>query len=183
MKRYKATFFIVSLSIILCISWVTIWGNESEIRKLEVKLADSRADVAELNGDMEDMRDVMKYDQAYSFHFVMNILTAKAAKYKIPLNVAMALAQIESNFDPFAVSPTNDFGLYQVNSKYHKFDRARIFLPEYNIDIAFKILCDFYKQSGSWPVAVALYNRGANYEQSKHPQKLYESAFITGSEK
>ncbi|MFA5424980.1 MAG: hypothetical protein WC374_14090, partial [Phycisphaerae bacterium] len=78
-KNYKAIFFIIALSIILCLSWINIWRCESEIRKLEVKLADSRADVAELNGDMEDMRDVMKYDQAYSFHFVMNILTAKAA--------------------------------------------------------------------------------------------------------
>lgn len=177
-KNYKSILAIVILSITLCLCWWTLWQREAEIHKLKTDLSVSRANEAELRGDIEDMRDVMKYYREYSFHFVMNIIIAKAAKLKIPINAALALAQIESNFDPYAVSSTDDFGIYQVNGKYHKFDRALIFLPEYNIEIAFKILSDCYKQAGSWEMAVALYNRGRNYKLSDHPRKLSESIFI-----
>jgi len=182
MKRYNTIFWIGFLSVILCISWVTIWGNESEIRKLEVELADARADVAELKGDIEDMALEGKYFKDYSFQIVMGTLIKKARQYHVPIDVALALMQIESAWNPFAISSTGDYGFYQLNEKAQKFDKRKIFEPEYNIDLGLRYLQKCYNDAGSWSMAVALYNAGKNYEISEHPRKLSESIFIRGKQ-
>jgi soluble lytic murein transglycosylase-like protein len=98
----------------------------------------------------------------------------------VPINTALALAQIESAWNPFAISSTGDYGLYQINEKAHKFDKQKIFEPEYCIDLGLRYLQKCYNESGSWSMAVALYNAGHNYALSEHPRKLSESIFLKG---
>jgi soluble lytic murein transglycosylase-like protein len=116
--------------------------------------------------------------EAYSFQFVMGILITKSEKFGIPLNVAMALVQIESSFNPQAISVGGDYGLFQINEKAWTFDRGKIFEPEYNIEFGLKILKQCYDRAGSWPLALALYNAGKNHKKSNHPKKLSESKFM-----
>lgn len=177
-NKHKLILAIILLSIMLAIAWGDVWKQKSIIRKLEVDLGDSRADVAELKGDLEDMVLEGEYFKMYSFQIVLGTLIKKARQYHVPIDVALALCQIESSFNPFAISSTGDYGFFQINERAHKFDKQKIFIPEINIDMGLRILSDCYKQSGSWPLACALYNAGKNYEISEHPRKLSESIFI-----
>jgi soluble lytic murein transglycosylase-like protein len=175
--------FILAISILvgmLAFAWVTLWQRQAEIRRLEVELADARADVAELRGDIEDMALEGQYFKDYSFQIVMGTLIKKARQYRVPIDVALALCQIESAWNPFAISSTGDYGFYQLNEKAQKFDKRKIFEPEYNIDLGLRYLQKCYNDAGSWSMAVALYNAGSHYKISNHPRKLQESIFITG---
>jgi len=119
---------------------------------------------------------------AYSFHFVMGRLVYEAGKREIPINVACALIQIESDFDPDAISETGDHGLFQINLKTWQkalgIDPARIYEPAYNIAIGLTILQGYYKKAGSWSMALAMYNAGGRFEKSKHPAKFKKSGFM-----
>lgn len=119
---------------------------------------------------------------AYSFHFVMGRLVYEAGKREIPINVTMALIQIESAFYPRAVSITDDHGLFQINLKTWQkalnIDLTRIYEPEYNIELGLTILQGYYKKAGSWSMALAMYNAGKRYEISGHPMKFKKSGFM-----
>ena len=119
---------------------------------------------------------------AYSFHHVMSILIYEAGKLEIPINVASALIQIESDFDPDAISETGDHGLFQINlatwQKVLNIDPTKIYKPENNIKIGLKILRKCYERAGSWSMALALYNAGKNYRKSGHPAKFQKSGFM-----
>ena len=116
-----------------------------------------------------------------SFQFVMNTLIIKCREKKIPINVALALIAIESRFDSNAISPTNDHGLFQINipswEKELKINKNRIYEPEYNIELGLTILQRYYNEAGTWPMAMAMFNMGKNYAQSKHPEKFATSIF------
>ena len=122
-----------------------------------------------------------EYMRKYSFHYVMKTLIAKCNEHNIPINVALSLIYIESNFDPFAISSTGDHGLFQFNLKTWErklsIDKSRMYEPEYNIDIAMSILSDCYKRAGNWPLALAIYNAGNNHANSKHPEKFESNIF------
>lgn len=116
-----------------------------------------------------------------SFHFVMNTLMRKCLEKNIPINNALSLIQIESNFDPNAVSWTGDHGLFQFNLSIWKkeldIDEAKLYDPEYNIEIGLTIFKRCYDKAGNWPMAAAIYNRGNNYVLSGHAVKLTRSQF------
>jgi hypothetical protein len=54
--------------------------------------------------------------------------------YGIDSNLATRIAKLESNFNPKAFSKTNDGGLFQLNTRYHRFHNLEwIFNEEINI--------------------------------------------------
>jgi hypothetical protein len=169
---------IILLAAVLVISWTTIWQRQDQIKALEAQVETLEADKAEIAGDLGDMQGENSYFKMYSFQVVMGVLIKKARQHQIPINVALALAQIESAFNPFAISSTGDWGLLQINEWSHKFDKQKIFESEINIEMGLAYLQKCYKQAGSWSMALALYNAGKNYERSDHPRKFSESIFM-----
>lgn len=177
-SRLSLWLLLASALIIIGLAYPRIWKQGATIRGLEAKLGEKEADLAEALGDIADMRGENNYFKMYSFQIVMGVLIKKARQYQIPINVALALAQIESAFNPFAISSTGDWGLLQINEWSHKFDKQKIFEPEYNINLGLAYLRKCHDQAGSWAMALALYNAGKNYERSEHPRKLAESKFM-----
>lgn len=115
----------------------------------------------------------------YDFTHVMKAIIRGCETYNVPVTVALALIGIESNFEPGAISPTWDYGLLQINAKAHpEVDLDKILIPSYNIAEGLRILRECYGRAGNWPLAVAIYNRGRNFESSDHPRKLSESKFM-----
>jgi soluble lytic murein transglycosylase-like protein len=141
-------------------------------------LAKEYAKVRNANDILANQND---YFRAYSFFYVMNTLVEKSVEKKIPINIVLALIQIESNFNPDIISTTGDHGLFQFNmetwEKELKIDKQKAYEPEYNIEIGLTILQRFYKAAGTWPMALAMYNAGMNPQISKHPEKLQRSIF------
>jgi soluble lytic murein transglycosylase-like protein len=165
-------------TIIMILAYREVWQRGAQIKRLDAQVETLRADKAELAGELQDLQGEGEYFKKYSFQLVMGLLIKKARQYEIPINTALALLQIESGFNPFAVSSTGDFGFFQMNEKAHKFDKQKIFDPEINIDMGLAYLQKCYKQAGSWSMALSVYNAGKNYEQSDHPRKFSESIFI-----
>jgi soluble lytic murein transglycosylase-like protein len=176
----------ITLLVLMCMLLIAYAGfttaafNQEVTRKKAAQeslnwLAKEFQKVGALNAKLEDDS---RQARANSFPHVMHILMAKSRQLEIPINVSLALMQIESNFNPRAISSTGDHGLLQINEKYWKFDKAKIYDPETNIDLGLKILKQCYLEAGSWPMAMAVYNAGKNREQSEHPRKLEESMFV-----
>jgi soluble lytic murein transglycosylase-like protein len=117
----------------------------------------------------------------YSFQRVMSAIVSGCIRHKVPVSVALLLVQIESGFDPYATSETNDYGLFQINYPIWKdelqIDFKRIFEPEYNIELGLTILKRAHKTGGNWPLAVGIYNMGKKHALSGHPEKLSKSIF------
>lgn len=133
---------------------------------------------SELNAKLSEESE---YLMKYSFQRVMKTLVSKCIQKNVPVSVALTIIMIESNFDPHAISETDDHGLFQLNLKSWKdeleIDEARIYEPEYNIELGLEVLKRCREKAGNWFLAVGMYNRGNNYQYSNHPEKLRNSPF------
>lgn len=95
--------------------------------------------------------------------------------YGVSPEFSMRIAKVESNFNPNAYSYTKDGGLFQLNTKYHKFHNPDwIFDKEINTHRAmnllskFKKICKFNKEN----YAALCYNMGKSRVLSlKNPEK------------
>jgi len=116
----------------------------------------------------------------YDFTHVMRAILRGCETYKVPVNVALSLICIESNFDPGAISNGGDYGLLQINKRTWEAtaDWSQILEPSYNINFGLSILKGYFARAGNWAMAAAMYNRGKNFERSNHPRKLSESIFM-----
>jgi len=89
-------------------------------------------------------------------------------------NLCVAIATVESGLNPNAISPTGDYGLFQINKKAHpRFFSSSIPWnnPEHNARYAIKHLKYLLESSeGGWygydiQTALARYNAGNNVEE------------------
>lgn len=81
------------------------------------------------------------------------------------------LAEVESAFDPLALSPVGARGLYQLMPETARELGLRTSLPDERTDpqksaeAAARRLGALYRRFGDWPLALAAYNVGAGYVQ------------------
>jgi len=116
------------------------------------------------------------------FSKIVSVVFEKSIKYGFDPNLIMSLIQIESNFDPFAVSSIGACGLMQINFTVWKnelqIDYRKIFEIEYNIDMGLKILKHYYKQSrGDLLRTLHLYNNGYLYNNEAYKYKVISTVF------
>jgi len=105
--------------------------------------------------------------QAYSKAQIQQMITAAANEYGVPASLALAVAQVESNFNPNAVSPTNtngttDYGVMQINSaNVSSLGLTDPLDPQQNIDAGVSMLAQLYNQYGGDTTQVLwAYNAG-----------------------
>lgn len=184
-EKKRSIMTIIALTIVLVILsyslTATISRLQAESVAKETKHIELKEEIALLRTDLLREFDIIR---RHSFHFVMNTLIRKCIEKDIPVNIALSLIQMESNFDPNAISWTGDHGLFQFNLRIWKnaleIDESKLYDPEYNIEIGLTILKKCYEQGGNWGLAVGIYNRGRNHMESKHPEKLAKSMFGKG---
>ena len=100
-------------------------------------------------------------------------LQDRCAFYEVPIEIALAVAIVESNFYMVLSEPnwneSYDIGIFQINSKYVKYFeetfwyKDRIFSPHDphdNIEMGILILRNLYIQTSDWDTAVRAYNTG-----------------------
>jgi hypothetical protein len=178
LNRVFSWLILAVVTSILLICWAALWHQGGIIRDMEAEITGLRGDVAEAMGDVDDAQLELEYFRKYSFEVVMEILIKKASEHNVPINVALALMHIESYFNPFAISSTGDWGLYQINEYVWKFDKRKILDPEFNIDFGLRYLRKCRDHAGSWSMGLALYNAGKYFNKSEHPRKFSESIFM-----
>lgn len=95
---------------------------------------------------------------------VTNAIIKNAAQYKIPLNLAFALAYGESDFNRWAVNKNSvsiDRGLFQLNSAtFPQLSESQCFNPEINAEYALRHFRWCLDQGGNEVVGIAIYNAG-----------------------
>lgn len=83
--------------------------------------------------------------------------------YEVPYALALAIAEVETHFDPDAVSATGDYGLMQINSINHEwlseigFD---VMTYEGNIAAGIYIISQHLNKYGEPELALMAYNSG-----------------------
>lgn len=107
-----------------------------------------------------------RFDQAQKSKSVPAVYQKKlmevAAKYRLPVKLLTAIAQVESGFDPFAVSPKGAIGIMQLMPSTAKLVGVKEPLnPLENIEGGAKYLRMLLdKYSGDLVLALAAYNAG-----------------------
>jgi hypothetical protein len=90
-----------------------------------------------------------------------NLFTQAGAKYGVSPKLLAAVAKVESNYNPRAVSPAGAQGLMQLMPGTAKGLGVDALDPAQAVDGAARMLSGLLKQFNSQPLAIAAYNAGA----------------------
>ena len=83
--------------------------------------------------------------------------------YEVPYALALAIAEVETHFDPDAVSTTGDYGLMQINSVNHEWLLEKGLDPMThagNIEAGIYIISQYLQSYGEPELALMAYNCG-----------------------
>ena len=99
----------------------------------------------------------------------VGILFNACIKYRVPFEIALAVATVESGCDHNIrdnrnKNGTRDIGYMQLNSLYHDERAARDI--EWNIYSGVKYLRKMYEETGSWMAAIVRYNAGYGHDKA-----------------
>jgi hypothetical protein len=103
----------------------------------------------------------------YSKHYIKKLLIENALKSKyVSPSIALAVARVESNFRPNAVSNKGAVGVMQIMPKtallVFNVRREKLFIPEINIKLGIKFLDSLIvKYKGNIDIALSHYNGGS----------------------
>ena len=96
-------------------------------------------------------------------------MQACCEEYGVPYALALAVADVESRFDPDAASSTNDYGLMQINQVNHGWLLEQGIDPMTsagNIEAGVLFLSDYLTAYGDPELAVMAYNCGPSGAQN-----------------
>ena len=96
-------------------------------------------------------------------------MQACCEEYGVPYALALAVADVESRFDPDAASSTNDYGLMQINQVNHGWlleQGIDPMTPAGNIEAGVLFLSDYLTVYGDPELAVMAYNCGPSGAQN-----------------
>ncbi|MDY0297162.1 MAG: lytic transglycosylase domain-containing protein [Acidobacteriota bacterium] len=162
---------------------VSLDSMRQRVQKLEKELE-------ERNRQLQDY-DLTRYRvQAFArryplFDRIARVVFEKSREYGFHPRLVMGVIQVESAFNPKAVSNRGAYGLMQVNMAVWKdelqIDHKRIFDIEYNIDLGLKILKRYsLVAKGNIQRALHLYNNGYKYNNTKYVKQVNEVLFDSG---
>lgn len=132
--------------------------------------------------------DLLEYKNATfqkkfpEFSHIVDVAYRKARRYGFSPNLVLSVMQVESAFNPLAVSAAGAYGLMQVRYAVWKdelgIDRSRIFDVEYNIDLGLRILKQYQDiAGGNMRRALFLYNNGYTYKNDAYVAKVNSSIY------
>lgn len=165
--------------------------NRGTIRNLSHQVSDLTVTVARYRTAMEkiafyDFKDNILRMRSPVFSRIVETVFQKSREFRFNPYLVMALIQVESGFDPYAVSKSGSYGLMQINYPVWKDELSinpkRIFEVEYNVELGLKILSQYYRESeGNLVAALFLYNNGYKYVNDGFNQKIKSTAFYAAS--
>lgn len=93
--------------------------------------------------------------------YIVRLIREKAQKYGIPFDLFYRVIEVESGFNPNAVSPAGAIGLGQLMPGTARALGVKDpYDPEQNLEGAAKYLRQQYDRFGRWDLALAAYNAG-----------------------
>lgn len=117
-----------------------------------------------------DTADVFLFDVPLS-DSLQRYIYEICADENVPVTLVMAMIEHESGFDPEAVSPTDDYGLMQINAVNHEWLKeeyrcADMMNPYQNVFCGISIISSYVDKYGELDKALMAYNMG-NYGAQK----------------
>ncbi len=166
----------------------------SHLRYLEARLEDAHERVLQLNAEKlanqerEENLDLLEFMNATfrkkfpEFSRIVEVAFRKARRYGFHPNLVLSVIQVESAFNPLAVSAAGAYGLMQVRYSVWRdalaIDKARIFDVDYNIDLGLRILRQYCDASGgNVRRALFLYNNGYLYNNTRYLARVSSSIY------
>lgn len=101
-------------------------------------------------------------------------------EYGVPYALALAIAEVETHFDPDAVSRTGDYGLMQINECNHEWLLEMGLDPlthEGNIEAGIYIIAGHLDRYGEPELALMAYNCGASGAQKLWDAGTYQTDY------
>lgn len=105
-------------------------------------------------------------------------MQACCEEYGVPYALALAVADVESRFDPDAASSTNDYGLMQINKVNHGWlleQGIDPMTPAGNIEAGVLFLSDYLTAYGGPEMAIMAYNCGPSGAQKLWASGTYHT--------
>jgi len=138
--------------------------------------------------------DLLEYKNATfqkkfpEFSRIVDVAYQKALHYGFNPNLVLSVIQVESAFNPAAVSSAGAYGLMQVRYAVWKdelaIDKGRIFEIGYNIDLGLRILKQYQDiAGGNMRRALFLYNNGYKYNNTNYVAKVDSAFFSLGEDR
>jgi len=193
MVRKNVKRFSIMLTALFFIGLAGFFYGLVEINDMYVK---DRSDLLKIREDLEisKSRNRMKDQKLSNYDFMEYKINAFSTRYPLYSNIldnvytksleydfkpelVLSIIQVESNFNPRAISYRGAYGLMQINLAVWedelKIDRNRIFDITYNIDLGLRVLRRYYDESrGNLKRAIHLYNNGYKYNNLKYVKKI-----------
>lgn len=166
----------------------------AHLEYLEARLGEAHERVLQLNGEKlanqgkAERLDLLEFKSATfqkkfpEFSRIVDVAFRKAQRYGFNPNLVLSVIQVESAFNPLAVSHAGACGLMQVRHEVWKdelqIDRSRIFDIDYNIDLGLRILKQYHDGAGGdMRRALFLYNNGYTYNNTGYIAKVNSSIY------
>jgi soluble lytic murein transglycosylase-like protein len=135
------------------------------------------------NFDLYKFKEKVMTKKYPRFSKVSEVVYKKCSEMDIDPLLILGIIQIESAFDPYAVSSAGAYGLMQINYSVWKnelnIDRNKIFDTDYNIELGITILKHYLsKTNGNVLEALHLYNNGYFYNNTKYKYKVIATDFL-----
>ncbi len=198
MKKHKYIGIFLVLTImtsLLALQVIGLAGNKKDnletIAKLNRQVSQLQTSITkykEINEQEKKDRDLLAFKQSAfklrhpKFTEIAEVVFRKSQEYGFNPYLVMAVIQVESGFDQYAVSTAGAYGLMQVNYTVWKNELSinfnRIFEKEYNIDLGLRVLKHYYdRNSGNMHMALYRYNNGYKYHNHKYNGRIVATKF------
>jgi len=166
----------------------------AHIQYLRSYLGDLHGELLQLNEEqLADRKkyerlDLLEYKAATfqkkfpDFARIVDVAYQRSQAYGFHPNLVLSVIQVESAFNPMAVSSAGAYGLMQVRYAVWKdelnIDMKKIFDIDYNIELGLKILKQYHEVSGgNLGRTLFLYNNGYKYNNSGYIAKVNASIY------
>lgn len=110
----------------------------------------------------------LEYERAIPLDIkYQKFLYEQCEEYKVPYNLALAVIDQETGgtFNSNLISPTSDYGLFQINKVHHEWlynaGCTNLLKPEHNIIAGLMILSNAIERTDTLEEALVMYNMGS----------------------
>ena len=154
---------------------------QTKLDKLTYKLFENEAQLSEY--DLLKFKSFSLTHKYPQFSNIVEAVYSKGKEFNVDPSLILGIIQVESNFNPTAISNAGAYGLMQINKnvweKELSINNNAIFDIDYNIDLGLKILKRYLKVSnGDLRRALHLYNNGYKYNNTKYPSLVINTSFV-----
>lgn len=110
---------------------------------------------------------------AYNRHQIKRMIIKESMNSIVPPSLALAVAKVESDFNPNALSSAGARGIMQIMPRTgrHEFGVSadELWDPRLNIQLGIDFLAQLYRQYGNrWDLALSHYNGGTLHGHGRH---------------